>query len=228
MKKILIIDDNSNSAQLDRDYLEANYYEVDISCYGVEGLKKALSIEYNLIILDSLLPDIDSFKICREISEKKDIPIILVSERNELLDKIKGFGLGAADYLVKPFEILELIARVNAHVNRYERIKSKSKSQSTLQIGSFKIEKNARRIFLKDQEIFLPNKEFDILTYFAENPNVVFSKEKIFNAIWGLDSDADHSTVAVHINRLREKIEIDPSKPKYIETVWGAGYRFSV
>jgi DNA-binding response OmpR family regulator len=229
MKRILIVEDDKKIAELERDYLEANNYEVDIALTGDDGLKMALLHEYNLIILDIMLPFTDGFKVCREVSQKKDIPILLVSAKGENIDKIKGFGLGAADYIVKPFEPSELVARVNAHIKRYDRLVSNHlDKKEEIVIGKLRIEKNSRRVFVDNQEISLPNKEFDVLLFLAENPNIVFSKDKLFYSIWGFDSYGDHSTVAVHINRIREKIETDSSNPQYIETVWGVGYRFKV
>lgn len=228
MKKILIVEDDRKIAELERDYLEANHYEVDMAHTGDDGLNMALHNEYHLIILDIMLPFTDGFQVCRQISVKKDIPILLVSAKGENWDKIKGLGLGAADYIVKPFEPSELVARVNAHLKRYERLTSSHHQKDEISIGRLRIEKNARRVFLDSREVSLPNKEFDVLLFLAENPNIVFSKDKLFHSIWGFDSYGDYSTVAVHINRIREKIEKDTSNPQYIETVWGAGYRFKV
>ncbi len=227
MKKILIIEDDVKIAELEKDYLEANNYLVDLAYDGDEGLKKAIENVYSLIILDIMLPYKDGFNVCYQINNIKDIPILMVSAKGENLDKIKGLGLGAADYIVKPFEPSELVSRVNAHINRYERLKAnKEEKKMEIAIGNLKVEKYSRRVFLDGKELSFPNKEFDILVFLAENPNIVFSKERLFDSIWGLDSYGNHSTVAVHINRIREKIESDASNPKYIETVWGAGYRF--
>lgn len=229
MKKILIVEDDRKIAELEKDYLEANNYQVDIALTGDDGLEMALNNDYQLIILDIMLPFTDGFKVCQHINQKKDIPILLVSAKSENLDKIRGFSLGATDYIVKPFEPSELVARVNAHINRYERLVANGPDKKEeIVIGKLRIEKNARRVFLDDKELSLPNKEFDVLLFLAENPNIVFSKDKLFYAIWGFDAYGDHSTVAVHINRIREKIEKDTSNPQYIETVWGAGYRFKV
>lgn len=229
MKKILIIEDDKKIAELERDYLEVNNYEVEMAHTGDDGLAKALHNDYHLIILDIMLPFTDGFKVCQQINQKKDIPILLVSAKSENLDKIKGLGLGAADYIVKPFEPSELVARVNAHIQRYERLTASCmEKKDEMIIGRLKIEKNSRRVFLDERELFLPNKEFDVLLFLAENPNIVFSKDRLFDSIWGLNSYGDYSTVAVHINRIREKIETDTSNPQYIETVWGAGYRFKL
>lgn len=227
MKKILIIEDDAKIAELERDYLEANNYLVEICHKGDEGLSKALQNDYSLIILDIMLPFSDGFEVCREISKKKDVPILLVSAKTENIDKIRGLGLGAADYIVKPFEPNELVARVNAHIKRYERLVAVYAPQNrALEVGGLKVEKDSRRVFLNNQEINLPNKEFDLLLFLMSNPNIVFSKDHLLDKVWGFDSSGDTATVSVHINRIRDKVEVDTAKPQYIETVWGAGYRF--
>lgn len=230
-KKILIIEDDENISALERDYLEANGYLTQAEYNGNEGLKAAMENEYSCIIIDIMLPGIDGFEICRTIRKEKDVPIIIVTAKKEDIDKIRGLGLGADDYMVKPFSPSELVARVNAHINRYERLVSKltmptEKESGIVEIGGMKIEKLARRVYLDGKEIILSNKEFDLLLFLASNPNVVFSRDQLLDRIWGIDSFGETSTVTVHINKLREKIEKDMSKPEYIETVWGAGYRF--
>ena len=230
-KKVLIIEDDVNIASLERDYLEANGYNIEIQYNGAEGLKEALNNDYSCIIVDIMLPGMDGFEICRRIRKEKDVPLIIATAKKEDVDKIRGLGLGADDYIVKPFSPSELVARVTAHINRYERLLSKN-CESTIdkndvvEIGGLKIDKPARRVFLDEKEIILSNKEFDLLLFLASNPNVVFSRDQLFDRIWGVDSFGETSTVTVHINKLREKIEKDMSKPQYIETVWGAGYRF--
>ncbi len=229
MKKILIIEDDNNIASLERDYLEANGYATDIEHDGGSGYQKARTGDFDLILLDIMLPGMDGFEICREVRKEKDIPIILVTAKKEDIDKIRGLGLGADDYIVKPFSPSELVARVTAHINRYERLVSKSETADTkdmIEIGGMRIELKARRVFVNNKEVTLANKEFDLLFFLASNPNVVFSRDALFDRIWGMDSIGETSTVTVHINKLREKIEKDMSKPEYIETVWGAGYRF--
>lgn len=228
MKRILIIEDDVNISELERDYLEANGYSTDIEHNGAEGLHRAINEDYSGIIVDIMLPEISGFDICREIRKTKDIPIIIVTAKKEDIDKIRGLGLGADDYIVKPFSPSELVARVTAHINRYERLMmaSQGDSKDIIETGRLRIEKASHRVFIANKEIALANKEFDLLLFLAQNPNVVFSKDQLFDKIWGYDSIGEPSTVTVHINKLREKIEEDMSKPQYIETVWGAGYRF--
>jgi DNA-binding response OmpR family regulator len=228
MKRILIIEDEKSIAELERDYLEINGFTVDIVLTGAEGIEQALSQPYDLILLDLMLPQIDGFEICKRIRVAKDIPIIIVSAKKEDYDKVRGLGLGADDYLVKPFSPNEMIARVKAHLARYERLIGKQSGTSSREIytGGLYIDQNARRVFCNNQEVPFTTKEFDLLTFMAQNPNQVFSKEQLFERIWGLDSTGDISTVTVHIRKLREKIEEDSSHPQYIETLWGAGYRF--
>lgn len=227
-KKILVIEDEKNIAELERDYLEANGYEVEIAFDGKSGLDRALESDFDLVILDVMLPGIDGFEVCRQIRKNKECPVLMVSAKKDEIDKIRGLGLGADDYITKPFSPSELVARVTAHISRYERLTSKGEEpvNYVINIGNLSIDKNARRVFINDEEVSLTNKEFDLLVFLASNPNVVFSKDTIFDKIWGLDAIGETSTVTVHINRIREKIEDDSSNPQYIETVWGAGYRF--
>lgn len=230
-KRILIIEDDENISALERDYLEANGYVTRIELNGQDGLKAALNEDFSCVIVDIMLPGMDGFEICRRIRKEKDVPIIIATAKKEDIDKIRGLGLGADDYIVKPFSPSELVARVTAHINRYERLISKNgdaaqEKNDTIEIGGLRIEKLARRAYVDGKEILLANKEFDILLFLASNPNVVFSRDQLFDRIWGVDSFGETSTVTVHINKLREKIEKDMTKPQYIETVWGAGYRF--
>ena len=225
MKKILLIEDDENILEIERDYLIANDFEVEVAMSGKIGLEKVFSENFSLIILDLMLPEVDGFKICKEIRQKKETPILIVSARREEIDKIRALGLGADDYVIKPFSPNELVARVKAHISRYERLTGANK-EKILNFGELEIQPETRRIFLSGKEIFLKNREFELLLFLAENPNIVFSKDKLFDRIWGMDAIGDVATVTVHINRIREKIEPNPSKPKFIETVWGAGYRF--
>lgn len=232
MKKILIVEDDSSIAELERDYLEVAGFEVSICSDGVEGLRAIQNQEFDLIILDIMLPGLDGLEILKTMKEDKDIPVLLVSAKKEEIDKIKGLSLGADDYITKPFSPGELVARVKAHIETYERLKERFsngiKKRPSIVIRGLKIEKDSRRVFINDQEVNLAQKEFDLLLFLAENPNRVFGREELFEKIWGLESLGDSATVTVHIARIREKIEIDPSKPQYIQTVWGAGYRFRV
>lgn len=229
MKKVLIIEDELSIAELERDYLEINDFSVDIEVDGETGLKSALNKNYNLIILDVMLPKVDGFEICKQIRNVKDVPILMVSAKKEDIDKIRGLGLGADDYITKPFSPGELVARVKAHISRYERLRGENKDQSDIiEIRGLSIYRTSRRVYVNGSEVILTVKEFDILTILALNPNKVFSKDNIFNEVWGIDSFGDVGTVTVHIRKLREKIEDDPSNPKYIETIWGVGYRFEL
>ena len=228
MKHILIIEDDTSIAELERDYLEANEITSEIVPNGELGLQKALHQDYDLILLDVMLPGMDGFSICRTVREQKNIPILLVSARREYIDKIRGLGLGADDYISKPFSPSELVARVKAHINRYERLTTSGASNHgpVFTVGDLEVHLDSRRVLRKQKEIILANKEFDLLAFLIENPDVVFSKETLFDRIWGMEPMGETSTVTVHINRIREKIEPDPSNPRYIETIWGVGYRF--
>ncbi|MDB5056024.1 MAG: walR [Bacilli bacterium] len=229
MKRILIIEDEILIAELERDYLIASGCTVDIEMDGKKGLELGLSGQYDLIILDLMLPKIDGFEICKQIRSKLNIPILVVSARQEDLYKITSLGFGADDYITKPFSTGELVARVNAHLLRYERFSRKVETKDELlQIRSLIIDRTPRKVYLKNKEVTFTTKEFDLLTFLAMNPNHVFSREHLFEKLWGWDTTGDHNTVTVHIRRLREKIEVDPSKPQFIETIWGAGYRFNI
>lgn len=216
-------------AELEKDYLELSGFEVDMEHSGDTGLDKALKNDFDLIILDLMLPGIDGFEICRRIREQKNIPVLMVSAKKEDIDKIRGLGMGADDYITKPFSPSELVARVKAHLARYERlIGSSVKSNEVIEIRGLKIDKTARRVYVNGEEKAFTTKEFDLLTFLAENPNHVFKKEELFNKIWDMESLGDIATVTVHIKKIREKIEFNTSKPQYIETIWGVGYRFKV
>lgn len=230
MSRILIIEDETSIAELQRDYLEINGYSVEMEHRGEDGLRRALREDFDLVILDLMLPGIDGFEICRQIRSAKQIPILMVSARKEDIDKIRGLGLGADDYVTKPFSPGELVARVKAHLSRYERLlgRREERRNDEVRVRGIVIDRTARRVSVRGTELPFTAKEFDLLVFLAANPNRVFSKEELFERIWGLDSTGDIATVTVHIRKLREKIEHDPSNPQYIETVWGAGYRFQV
>jgi DNA-binding response OmpR family regulator len=231
MKRILIVEDDSSIAELEKDYLELEGFEVEVCNNGVQGLNALKTKEYDLLILDVMLPKIDGFTILRSIREEKDIPVLMVSAKKEDIDKIKGLSLGADDYITKPFNPSELVARVKSHIRNYERIKNKFKGKvksDTLIVRGLEIKKDSRQVFVNGVEANLPQKEFDLLLYLAENPNRVFSKDELLEKIWGFDAITDNATVTVHICRVREKIEASTSEPQYIETVWGAGYRLRV
>ena len=226
MKKILIVEDDTGIAELERDYLEASGFAVDIAADGTNGLQQALANPYALIILDIMLPGQDGFNVCRELRAQKNVPILMVSARREDIDKIRGLGLGADDYVVKPFSPNELVARVKAHIARYEQLTQNEISGQVLRSGGLEIQLDSHQVYVDGKEISLTNREFELLAFLAANPGIVFSKEKLFDRVWGLDAIGDTATVSVHVNRLREKIESDTANPQYIETVWGAGYRF--
>ena len=229
MSKILIIEDESEIADLEKDYLELSGFQVAIANDGNKGLAMALSEDYDLIILDLMLPGMDGFDVCKTIREKKNIPIIMVSAKKDDIDKIHGLGLGADDYMTKPFSPSELVARVKAHMARYDRlVGSQAKVNDIIEIRGIRIDKTARRVYVDDVEKAFTTKEFDLLTFLAENPNHVFTKEELFREIWDMESVGDIATVTVHIKKIREKIEYDTAKPQYIETIWGVGYRFKI
>ena len=229
MSKILIIEDEEAIADLEKDYLELSDFEVQIEYTGDDGLRAALNGDFDLIILDLMLPGIDGFEVCKTIREEKNIPIIMVSAKKDDIDKIRGLGLGADDYMTKPFSPSELVARVKAHMARYDRLVGVSRNRNDIvEIRGIKIDKTARRVWVDGEERTFTTKEFDLLTFLAENPNHVYTKEELFREIWDMDSIGDIATVTVHIKKIREKIEFDTSKPQYIETIWGVGYRFKV
>jgi DNA-binding response OmpR family regulator len=229
MSKILIVEDEESIADLEKDYLELSGFQVQVENAGDIGLKRALNEEFDLLILDLMLPNVDGFEICKKVRETKNTPIIMVSAKKDDIDKIRGLGLGADDYMTKPFSPSELVARVKAHMSRYERlIGSSSQENETIEIRGIKIDKTARRVYVNDEEKTFTTKEFDLLTFLAQNPNHVFTKEELFNKIWDMESIGDIATVTVHIKKIREKIEYNTAKPQYIETIWGVGYRFKV
>ncbi|MFU0827784.1 MAG: Stage 0 sporulation A-like protein [Lachnoclostridium sp.] len=229
MSRILIIEDEIDIAELEKDYLELSDFDVEIATTGDEGQERAINENFDLILLDLMLPNVDGFEICKKIREVKNIPILMVSAKKDDIDKIRGLGLGADDYITKPFSPSELVARVKAHLARYERlIGSGAKENEIIEIRGIKIDKTARRVYVNGEEKNFTTKEFDLLTFLAENPNRVFTKEELFQKIWDMDSVGDIATVTVHIKKIREKIEFNTSKPQYIETIWGVGYRFKV
>lgn len=229
MKNILIIEDDSAIASIERDYLEINQFAVEIAEDGITGVEKALSGQFQLVLLDLMLPGEDGFSVCRKLRDKLDIPILMVTAKQEDIDKIRGLGLGADDYIIKPFSPSELVARVKSNLAQYERLKGGNVTMaqnSSIEMGPFVINTQSHRAYLKGRELDLKKKEFDLLYFLVVNADIVFSKDSLYERIWGYDAVGDNATVAVHINRLRDKIEEDPGNPKYIQTVWGAGYRF--
>lgn len=229
MHRILIIEDEEAIAELEKDYLEVNGYEAVIENRGDTGLLRAIKEKFDLVILDLMLPGMDGFSVCNEIRNEKDIPILIVSAKKEDIDKIRGLGFGADDYITKPFSPGELVARVKAHLSRYERLVGNTAAKNRIiEIRGLKIDQDARKVFVNGVEKQLTAREYDMLLYFVQNPNKAIPKKELFSAVWGLESFGDISTVTVHINKLRDKIEYDSSNPQYIETVWGVGYRFKL
>ncbi|MFK7692669.1 response regulator transcription factor [Paenibacillus sp. HJGM_3] len=229
MKRILIIEDEEVIAKVVKNYLDANGFAVDIAQSGDVGLQRAMDEDYDLLILDLMLPKKDGFEICKRVRESKNIPILIVSAKKEEINKIHGLGLGADDYIIKPFSVGELVARVKAHLARYERLtETQVLKKDELRIRGIHIDKRSRKVFVNEKEVAFTSKEYDLLLFFVQNPNHVFTKDELFEKIWGWDSLGDSATVTVHIRKLREKIETDPAKPQYIETIWGVGYRLNV
>jgi len=228
MTKVLIIEDDSEIAALQRDYLQVAGFDVSVACNGAQGLDMASNVE--LVILDIMLPGMDGFEVLKKLRETSEIPVIMLSARGEDIDKIRGLGLGADDYMQKPFSPSELVARVKAHLSRFERLTSQATKvrASNLSVRGLTIYREDRRVLVHDNECNLTPKEFDILLFLMENPNRVYSKDELFERIWGLEALGDGDTVVVHVRRLREKIEPEPQNPQYVETVWGVGYRFRV
>ena len=229
MSKILIVEDEEAIADLEKDYLELSGFDVEIENDGTSGMERALNEDFDMFILDLMLPGTDGFEICRKIREKKNTPVLMVSAKKDDIDKIRGLGLGADDYITKPFSPSELVARVKAHLARYERlIGSTAQKNDIIEIRGIRIDKTARRVWVNEEEKQLTTKEFDLLNFLAENPNHVFTKDELFSKIWDMESIGDIATVTVHIKKIREKIEFNTAKPQYIETIWGVGYRFKL
>lgn len=229
MNKILIVEDEEAIADLEKDYLELSGFEVEVANDGERGLEKALNEDFNLLILDLMLPGVDGFEICRQVRDKKNTPIIMVSAKKDDIDKIRGLGLGADDYMTKPFSPSELVARVKAHLARYERlVGSAAEANKIIEIRGLKIDTTARRVWVNGEEKNFTTKEFDLLTFLASHPNHVYTKDELFSEIWDMESIGDIATVTVHIKKIREKIEMDTANPQYIETIWGVGYRFKM
>ena len=227
MHSILIVEDDMNINGLLKEALEKADYLCTQAFSGTEARMLLAMNRYSVVLLDLMLPEVDGFEICREVREKKDIPIIMVSAKKDDIDKIRGLGLGADDYMTKPFSPSELVARVKAHLARYDRLVGNGKKENdVVEIRGIKIDKTARRVWVNGEEKQFTTKEFDLLTFLAENPNRVFTKEELFREIWDMESIGDIATVTVHIKKIREKIEFNTAKPQYIETIWGVGYRF--
>lgn len=227
MQKILIIEDDGDIAAIERDYLELNSFQVEVAPDGVAGLERGLHGAFDLILLDLMLPGMDGFSVCRRLREETDVPILMVTARREDIDKIRGLGLGADDYIEKPFSPSVLVARVRAHLARYERLTAGGqRAKPELRAGELSLNTATRRVLVGGREVELKNREYELLQFLMLHPDRVFSREELYEKIWGLEAMGDNATVAVHINRIREKIEADPAHPRYIQTVLGAGCRF--
>ena len=231
-QKILIVDDDTNIAELISLYLTKEFYQVQIVEDGEQALQVFDTFQPNLVLLDLMLPGIDGYQVCRELRSRSNTPIIMLSAKGEVFDKVLGLELGADDYMIKPFSPTELVARVQAHIRIHERLLNdmapQTPRESCIDMGDLKIYALSHRVMVKGKEVTMTNKEFELLLFLAQNPNIVFSRDTLFDRIWGMDAIGDTATVTVHVNRIREKIEEDPSNPVYIETIWGAGYRFNV
>jgi len=233
MSKILIAEDDITIAEIEKDYLEINGFTVDVVHDGTAALKAVHTSNYDLLLLDVMMPGCNGFEICKQVRDSIDIPILMVTAKTESIDKVRGLGFGADDYITKPFDPAELVARVKSHLARYERLRdnkpnARNELGEELIIGDLRILTKGWKVYVKGKECKFANREFELLLFLANNPNIVFSKDTLFERIWGYDYIGDNATVAVHINRIREKIEDDPGSPRYIETVWGAGYRFNI
>lgn len=226
MEKILIVEDDAAIAAIERDYLEIDGFQTEIAAEGRKGLERGLSGEFDLILLDLMLPGMDGFEVCRRLREKLDIPILMVTARQEDIDKIRGLGLGADDYIEKPFSPGVLVARIKANLAQYKRLAGGEKASREIKAGDIRVNTGTHRVFVNDREIELKNKEYELLLFMMMNADMVFDRETLYEKVWGMEAMGDNATVVVHISRLREKIEEDPAKPRHIETVWGAGYRF--
>jgi DNA-binding response OmpR family regulator len=226
MNRVLIVEDDADIAALERDYLHMEGFDVEIVPNGLAGLERGLHGNFDLVLLDVMLPGMDGFEVCRRLREASDIPLLMVTARREDIDKIRGLGMGADDYIEKPFSPSVLVARVKAHLGRYERLTGSRAERSIIILGDVQLNTATRRVSVRGHEVDLKNREYELLEYFMLHPDIVFSRDQLYERVWGMDALGDNATVAVHVNRLREKIEIDPSAPKHLMTVWGAGYRF--
>lgn len=227
MKKVLIIEDDPQIAKIERDYLAVNDFDADIAGNGDEGIQMALAGNYDLILLDLMLPGTNGFDVCCKLRKTLNTPIIMVTAKQEDIDTIRGLNMGADDYITKPFSPNVLVAHVKANIAQHERMKNSGmKATDEIKVGEIRIQTQSRRVFIREKEMEFKNKEYELLLFLMSNVDMVFNKETLYERIWGFDALGDNATVAVHISRLREKIESDPANPRHIQTVWGAGYRF--
>ena len=228
MKKVLIIEDDKSIAEIEKDYLEMSGFETIAVEDGTEGLELAEKEKIDLVVLDLMLPGTDGIEILRRIGEKKSFPILVLSAKTDETDKIRALNLGADDYMTKPFSMGEFVARVKGHIKIYEKLSGNGKKTNVINIHNLTIDKDDRRVFVNGKELGFTQRECELLLFMVENPNRVFSKDMLFEKIWGFDALSDTTTVTVHVSKIRDKIEADPAKPQFIETVWGVGYRFKV
>ncbi len=222
MDRILIVEDDELIAELEQDYLLAEGLESDIVANGAETVQRFRKKEYSAVLLDLMLPGKSGFDICREIRSQSDIPILLVTVKREDIDKIKGLGLGADDYVVKPFSPVELTARVKAHMQIHRTLKT-GNQEEVISVGQLRIYPGSYRAYKGEQALELTGREFQLLLFLAQNPNIVFSRERIFDSVWGMEAVGDMSTVTVHVNKLRDKIEEDPVKAAVYTDCMGSG-----
>jgi DNA-binding response OmpR family regulator len=227
MKKVLVIEDDADIAELEKDYLQLNGYHAEVVHDGAQGLKKAVSGHFDIVVVDLMLPGKSGYEIIREVRRKFEIPVVVVSAKGEDIDKIRGLDIGADDYLTKPFSPAEFMARIKSHLKRYERLKGSADHRETILHRGLEINTASHQVFVNGREVQLTTKEYEILTFMASHPNIVFSKERLMDAVWGDEYYGDTATIAVHIQKIRKKIEADPTTPTYIETLWGTGYRFN-
>lgn len=226
MARVLVVDDEKLIVKGIRFSLEQDGYEVDCAYDGEEAIEMARKTEYDIVLLDVMLPKHDGFEVCQTIREFSDMPVIMLTAKGSDMDKILGLEYGADDYISKPFNILEVKARIKAIMRRMRKEEAKESFGKTLVSGDLKLDCEGRRVFIAGKEINLTAKEFDVLELLAKNPNKVYSRENLLNLVWGYEYPGDVRTVDVHIRRLREKIEAVPSDPKYVHTKWGIGYYF--
>ena len=224
--RVLVVDDEKLIVKGIKFSLEQDGMEVDAAYDGRQALEMARQNDYDIILLDVMLPELNGFEVCQMLREESDVPVIMLTAKGDDMDKILGLEYGADDYVTKPFNILEVKARIKAIIRRTKNKKEAEPPLRTLVSGDMRIELDSRRVFISDKEVNLTAKEFDLLELLITNPNKVFNRENLLNLVWGFDYPGDVRTVDVHVRRLREKIEANPSEPRYIHTKWGVGYYF--
>ncbi len=226
-KRVLVVDDEKSIVKGLKFSLMQDGMEVECAYDGEEALNMAKANQYDIILLDVMLPKFNGFEVCQQVRDFSDVPIIMLTAKGDDMDKILGLEYGADDYITKPFNILEVKARIKAILRRNSKKEEKAERPSTIESGDMKIDIESRRVFILGKEVKLTAKEFDLLELLSMNPNKVYSRDKLLNIVWGADYPGDGRTVDVHVRRLREKVEEDPGEPKYIQTKWGVGYYFA-